>query len=94
MTIVRPSDKILAIEESSAYIDKGSFEVAELRQFKGELLSNRHGSNRGNVLYADGHCDFVDRGVFTRAATEPGTSVQMGTSEYAQIPYMMNPHAK
>ncbi|MGA2498862.1 MAG: prepilin-type N-terminal cleavage/methylation domain-containing protein [Tepidisphaeraceae bacterium] len=94
MTILRPSEKILAIEENSAYIDKGSFEVAELRQFKGDLLSNRHGSNRGNVLFGDGHCDFVDRGVFTRAAAEPGTTVQMGTNEYAQVPDIMNPHAR
>ncbi|MFI5379820.1 MAG: prepilin-type N-terminal cleavage/methylation domain-containing protein [Tepidisphaerales bacterium] len=94
MTIFAASSKILAIEESSAVIDRGSFEVAELRQFRGELLSNRHGSNRGNVLFADGHVDFVDRGVFASAAAEPGLTVQMGTNEYAQVPYILNPHAR
>ena len=92
--IVRPAEKILAIEENSAYIDKGCFDMGELRQFKRGLLSIRHGFNRGNVLFADGHCVSVDREFFTRAAAERGATVQIGTSEYVQAPYCFDPHAK
>lgn len=94
MKVLRPADKILAIEESWRYIDKGCFDAGEFLQYKGDLLSNRHGFNKGNVLYGDGHCDFVDRNTITRAANGPTSRVQMGTNEYAAVPFCLNPRAE
>jgi prepilin-type processing-associated H-X9-DG protein len=83
VTIRAPSSKILAIEESADYMDKGCFAVDEVRSYRFKLLSNRHGANRANIVFADGHCDFVDRALFTKAA-----------AEVAAIPSCLDPHAR
>jgi prepilin-type processing-associated H-X9-DG protein len=70
--IVRPAEKIFMIDESSTTVDDGCwapqnytpdshFNVLSVRHDKGR--ENRDDTNfgRGNVLFADGHADFIDR---------------------------------
>jgi prepilin-type N-terminal cleavage/methylation domain-containing protein/prepilin-type processing-associated H-X9-DG protein len=69
--IRRPSDKILAIDESSATVDDGCWAPQNYAVDGQNLLSNRHdkqaekktdkNAGRGTVLFADGHGDFIER---------------------------------
>jgi prepilin-type N-terminal cleavage/methylation domain-containing protein/prepilin-type processing-associated H-X9-DG protein len=61
--IVSPATKIYAIDEAVETLDDGAFNIFEVGFFGGNLLSNRHSPQRGNALFADGHCDFIDRSI-------------------------------
>ena len=69
--IKRPSEKILLIDESAVTVDDGCW-APQNYPFDGQnLLANRHdkkaemkkdkNAGRGNVLFADGHADFIQR---------------------------------
>ena len=69
--VKRPSEKILAIDESSATVDDGCWAPQNYAVDGQNLLSNRHdkqaekktdkNAGRGTVLFADGHGDFIER---------------------------------
>ncbi|HVT88214.1 MAG TPA: type II secretion system protein [Tepidisphaeraceae bacterium] len=72
--ILRPSQKILMIDESSAGIDDGAWAVFSLEVTDGRdhnMLSNRHDKmaekigdshlGRRNATFVDGHADFINR---------------------------------
>jgi prepilin-type N-terminal cleavage/methylation domain-containing protein/prepilin-type processing-associated H-X9-DG protein len=69
--IIRPAEKILLIDESSETVDDGCW-APQNYQFDGRnLLSNRHdrrtetaqdrNAGYGNVIFADGHYEFIRR---------------------------------
>ncbi len=71
--IIRPSEKILLIDESSPTIDDGAWAPQNYATDGHNLLSNRHdkhgeqptnatpNAGRGVVLFADGHVEFIER---------------------------------
>jgi len=65
--IVFPSRKIFAIDENAQTIDDGCFNIFEAAFSGKNFLSNRHSEISGNALFADGHCDFIDRSLCGRS---------------------------
>ena len=69
--IKRPAEKILLIDESAATVDDGCWAPQNYAIDGQNLLSNRHdkkaelkndkNAGRGNVLFSDGHADFIPR---------------------------------
>jgi prepilin-type N-terminal cleavage/methylation domain-containing protein/prepilin-type processing-associated H-X9-DG protein len=70
--ISRSAEKIMIIDESSTSVDDGCWAPQNYDVAKGEnVLSNRHdrkseskldpNAGRGNVCFADGHADFIER---------------------------------
>jgi len=86
MIVDRPADKIMIVEHNPKYINKGCFDIDEdVRSgFAGEMLSPHHGKYKANVLYADGHVEFVDRNIIVRAVA--------ASKKY--VPYILDPRAR
>lgn len=69
--IRQPATKILLLDESSETIDDGTWAPQHYASDGRNLLSNRHDRRQeqskdpnlglGNVLFADFHCDFIER---------------------------------
>lgn len=59
--IVHPATKIYAIDESVDTMTDGAFNIFEVGFYGGNLMSARHSTHLGNALFADGHCESIDR---------------------------------